>query len=111
MSLKKILHEVFETGLLASTKEIDYVYDSRNPKNVVALKDNRTFRVDKLYHIYPIAITKENIYIVCPYCGQIHIHSNRFFEPYGFRIPHCNEPKKESYFIEWVKEFDKFKKG
>lgn len=39
--------------------------------------DHRSFiDSDGYWNIYPIAIDSFHVYIVCPYCQQIHIHGN-----------------------------------
>jgi len=54
------------------------------------------------YAVYPIAITDIQVFIVCPYCGEVHCHGRSSDKSgVGYRCPHCcNKPKDaKSYFI------------
>ena len=52
--------------------------------------DHRSFiDSDGYWNIYPIAIDSFYVYIVCPYCQQIHIHGNDKGHYEGPRCSHC----------------------
>lgn len=42
------------------------------------------------WHVYPVAQDKTRVYIVCPYCGRIHIHGAGGGDYEGHRVEHCN---------------------
>ena len=42
------------------------------------------------WHVYPVALDKTHVYIVCPYCGHIHLHGAGGGDFEGHRIAHCN---------------------
>ena len=68
--------------------------------------DNRTTwkitKTDKAVRypvILPFAIQKSIVYIICPYCGAIHVHSNNE----GFRVSHCKHKNNQpEYFIKKI---------
>lgn len=48
--------------------------------------DPRSFQDEEgEWHIYPIAINKIQVVIVCPYCQHVHFHGKGD----GYRRPHC----------------------
>lgn len=39
-----------------------------------------------------IAVNTVHVYVLCPFCGKVHIHGSCgdiTKEDYGFRVPHC----------------------
>lgn len=51
---------------------VEEIYDGLNVKVV----DHRTIKIDDHnYEVKPILITSNKVYIVCPYCGEIHCHN------------------------------------
>lgn len=42
------------------------------------------------WHVFPVALDKTHVYIVCPYCGHIHLHGAGGGDYEGHRIAHCN---------------------
>jgi len=63
-------------------------------KRVKLYKDKRSFQ-DKEgeWHVYPIATSRTQVYIVCPHCGCIHVHGNAPIYGYaGHRGSHCSMP-------------------
>lgn len=63
-----------------------------------AIKDSRSYEKDGKWYVFPIAITPKQVYIVCPFCGQIHLHG---YTPdkngnSGFRRSHCKTPSSTS---------------
>lgn len=80
------------------------IYTEKRRKLV---RDKRSFTDAEGHpHIHPLVITGKGIYIVCPYCGEIHFHTR---EP-GDRVPHCSDFKnqqKRNYIIEtWEEPID-----
>nr|DAS34384.1 MAG TPA: cysteine-rich protein [Caudoviricetes sp.] len=69
-------------------------YDSMHikVKNPRDLQDE-----DGTYHLHPIGFSVHSYYVVCPYCGEIHIHGRIG----GYRVPHCSKAiGLADYFIE-----------
>lgn len=59
--------------------------------------DHRTYISpdDESWHVYPVALTIKGVYIVCPYCGQIHVHGVNPGGHYaGHRLDHCDNTKR-----------------
>ena len=51
--------------------------------------------------VYPFGLSDNRVYIVCPYCGWLHSHSNFKGNYKGFRTPHCPQPNyNHDYYIE-----------
>ena len=82
----------------------DYLYylgiKKAKKGNETILKDTRTFisNVDgeQLPHLEPIIVLDNKYYVVCPYCGEIHIHGAD--EP-GMRTAHCEDTLKHKDYI------------
>lgn len=65
-------------------------------------EDSRTVTVDGVQHITPVFVSDTSVFIICPYCGGIHIHGNvRGSGHSGRRAPHCMEASilGKDYFI------------
>lgn len=76
------------------------VFHPANDNRIKLVKDERSFK-DSMWHVKPIAMTKKQIFVVCPICGEIHVHgmANGSYE--GSRTPHCkNFEVHENYYIE-----------
>lgn len=76
-------------------------YTERRRKLV---RDKRTFTDANGHpHVHPLFALVNEVYIVCPYCGEIHSHS----KAPGYRVPHCDDAvnrNKPNYCIEvWEK--------
>lgn len=67
-------------------------------RRIIILTDPRTYTENGYYHVHPIAVTKtgKSVHIVCPYCGNIHVHGNA---P-GHRIGHCDLSRSHGYYLE-----------
>lgn len=69
------------------------------------VRDKRTSTdTDGHPHVHPLLVCGSEVYIVCPYCGEIHSHS----KAPGYRVPHCNDAvnrNKPNYCIENWEEF------
>lgn len=58
------------------------------------------------WHVHPIALDKAHVFIVCPYCGHIHLHGAGGGDYEGHRVEHCNghshlkDVALEGYYIE-----------
>lgn len=73
-------------------------------KNVIKVRDKRTvLNEESVYEVYPIAIYNDQVYVVCPYCKEIHIHGYTGGSIPGYRSPFCistdNSNKRGSYYI------------
>ena len=75
----------------------------RNSPYFCLVKDKRSFQ-DKegFWHVYPIALSRNRVWIVCPLCECIHIHGN---DPkYGYadneyiKIAHCSSEWREKLY-------------
>jgi len=73
------------------------VYPAPYHKLVKLVKDDRSFVKDGHWHVYPVgfSMNRKILYIVCPYCGEIHGHSNGV----GSRVIHCRNKDNENYII------------
>lgn len=73
-------------------------------------KDIRTRIVNGCYHVYPVGISDNQVYICCPYCKEFHAHGKINGDYTGHRMPHCEIEYKGSgcnngyYIDEIVKE-------
>lgn len=56
---------------LLRTGDVEEVRDGLN----VRVVDHRTVKDGDCYEVKPILITVKQLYIVCPYCGEIHRHN------------------------------------
>lgn len=63
-------------------------------RNIRLVQDRRSFydSIEGFWHIYPIATDRAHVYIVCPYCGEIHIHGSGGGNYEGHRVEHCKDP-------------------
>lgn len=55
---------------LIQSGHVKEVKDGRRIKVV----DDRTTNDDQFYYVKPILVTPRHMYVVCPYCGEIHKH-------------------------------------
>lgn len=72
-------------------------------KNVIKVRDKRTIlNGENIYEVYPAANDSKRVYVVCPYCGEIHIHGYTEDTIPGYRSPFCtldNSIERKSYYI------------
>ncbi len=68
------------------------IYHPDNNKVIKLVRDKRSYLDRGRWHIYPIAVTDTQAYIVCPYCGEIHLHGNEKGDYSGDREAHCKVP-------------------
>lgn len=52
--------------------------------------DPRSFKMNGRWQVYPIAATKKQVYIVCPWCKGIHVHGGSADDCAGGRTSHCD---------------------
>jgi len=64
------------------------IFYKPNNKQIKLVKDNRSFiSAEGYWQVYPVGFDYGHcVYIVCPHCGEIHIHGA---QP-GHRLSHCN---------------------
>ena len=69
-----------------------------------AFHDLRSWEDKECWHVYPIALTDNQVMIICPYCGQIHYHGNNNGHYEGHRVSHCsiNRHDNHGYIIERI---------
>lgn len=50
-------------------------YRSPSNRSIRLCKDNRSFLdSDGFWNVFPIAFNDAQVYVVCPHCGEIHLH-------------------------------------
>ena len=50
-------------------------YRSPSNKSIRLCRDKRSFLDnDGYWNVYPVAFNKAQVYVVCPHCGEIHLH-------------------------------------
>lgn len=56
-------------------------------QKVILATDSRSCKLGDMWQVRPIGFSwnMKVVYIVCPYCGEIHSHTNS----YGHRVSHC----------------------
>lgn len=63
---------------------------SSNRKYKTHAVDPRSFvDADGYWNVYPIAIDRHHVYIVCHWCQEIHTHGNTNDTYDGHRVAHC----------------------
>ena len=63
--------------------------------------DKRTKFINGVLHIKPIAFNESQFFVVCPMCGEIHIHGRGTDrKAYGARLSHCTSEMMEALDIE-----------
>lgn len=88
-----------------------------NDLEVFKWKGNRQSVIDRrsfdnpaeCWHVYPIAVDNVHVFIVCPFCGNIHLHGAGGGDYEGHRVEHCNEKRRHpgswpGYYIEQAPE-------
>jgi len=79
------------------------VYHSSQNKRIKLVKDNRSFLDgDGYWRVYPIGFNESQVYIVCPHCGEIHMHGRGRKPEYqyeGHRARHCVDHENNGYII------------
>jgi len=87
--------------LVINLNDLD-IYHPPKDKRINLVRDPRSFQIDGIWHIYPIATSRRQVYIICPYCGEIHRHgrdTDIYTDIYeGYRVPHCH-PDAPNYKI------------
>ncbi len=83
------------TGRLLMNLEDLETYHPVGDKRKVLVKDKRSHQKDGVWCIYPIAVSKHQVHIVCPYCGEVHSHGRAG----GTRVPHCLDNDEPDYNI------------
>lgn len=91
------------------TMELDSLekYHPDSNKVIALVRDSRSFQEKGMWHVYPIALTDSQVYVVCPYCGGVHVHGNSEGRYEGHRTAHCFKQQEETntgYFIEKISE-------
>lgn len=72
-------------------KKASLAFYSKNERGITAQRE--------MWQLYPIAVSKKQVAVVCPLCGKIHVHGNTNGEYGGTRSPHCSETTEYSYNI------------
>lgn len=77
--------------------------DPKDKRSRLATDKRTTTDADGHPHITPFYVGAVNLFIVCPYCGEVHTHGSggAGFDYTGFRTPHCARiVGKPQYMIE-----------
>ena len=103
-SLKKVLDRQKKDVLYVSNWD-ELTWEA--PKGWEEFTDSRSYSIKvppyTHHHIFPIAITTESLFIVCPYCKKIHSHGSVALG--GHRTSHCTVWGPDTgYFIDIPKE-------
>jgi len=78
---------------------------SRAPSNksIRLCRDKRSFLDDKGYwNVYPVAFNPAQVFVVCPHCGEIHLHGRGQepeFKYEGHRVCQCLVGNNNGYII------------
>ena len=92
-------------------KKVDLVVDIngleeyRSPcnKSVRLCKDRRSFLDNEgFWNVYPVAFNSAQVFVVCPHCGEIHMHGRGQEPEYryqGHRATQCVSPNNKGYII------------
>jgi hypothetical protein len=79
------------------------IYHPPHDKRINLVRDNRSFKDgDGYWQVYPIGFNESQVYIVCPYCGEVHGHGLGKKPDYryeGHKTSHCAEHKNNGYVI------------
>lgn len=74
--------------LLVNLDDLEVFKWKGNRQSII---DRRSFdNPAECWHVFPVALDKTHVYIVCPYCGHIHLHGAGGGDYEGHRIAHCN---------------------
>ena len=94
--------------LLTDLNELEKVKEGRT----ILVKDHRTIWKGDRYEVRPIAVTDVQMFVVCPVCGEIHVHNlpdaecERGVLPCGVfsgsRRSHCKEHDHCDYDINLI---------
>ncbi len=76
--------------MLHSLDKLELLPPDRRNKTLAI--DPRSFvDAEGYWNVYPIAIDRHHVYIVCPWCREIHNHGNDNGDYEGHRVSHCSE--------------------
>jgi len=93
------------------TKSVDLVVDinsleeyrSPSNKSIRLCRDKRSFLDREGYwNVYPVAFNSAQVFIVCPHCGEIHMHGRGQepeFKYQGHRASQCLVCNNSGYII------------
>ena len=70
--------------------------------NDLLLKDVRSELIDGIWNVHPIMMNDKIIYIVCPYCGEVHSHGAGSGSYTGTRVIHCKDEDTGIYDIRLI---------
>ena len=95
----------FKGKFTFSRGDIQVIPERGDSKETTMWIDNRTERTERTAPnravVYPFAVDtpKNKVFIICPFCGEIHAHGNSRGEYEGCRVPHCKTQHTGVYFI------------
>ena len=85
--------------------DINSLEEYRSPSNrsIRLCRDKRSFLDDKGYwNVYPVAFNPAQVFVVCPHCGEIHLHGRGQepeFKYEGHRACQCLAGSNNGYII------------
>ena len=100
MKLSKFKRNLRGVELLIDLNDLR-IYHPQQNKLIMLVRDNRSF-IDEngLWQVYPIGFSQIQVFIICPYCGEIHCHGKSNENYKGRRIAHCVDYKGgDDYYI------------
>jgi hypothetical protein len=78
-------------------------YHSSENKRIILVKNPQNELMGDIWNLEPIAITRTQVFVVCPLCGEIHIHGNNDTGCSGMRVTHCKS-NSDVYFVRKIKK-------
>lgn len=79
-----------------SEKSMKYLHiDDVTGNKIFGYKDARSKIIDGIWYVKPIAEDRIQYYIVCPICGDIHVHGKKA----GQRLSQCQNSKLHAQYI------------
>ena len=85
--------------------DINSLEEYRSPCNrsIRLCRDKRSFLDDNgFWNVYPIAFNPAQVFVVCPHCGEIHLHGRGQepeFKYEGHRVTQCFIRNNNGYII------------
>lgn len=96
--MKKVKKENNEMSILIDLHDLE-THKEGNGCHVV---DPRSQKIDGVWKVTPIAWTNSQIYVVCPFCGKIHVHGAGGGKYTGSRLAHCTDEAVSQYEVDYV---------
>lgn len=95
--------------ILHSLDKLELLPPDRKRK-ILAVDPHSFVDAEGFWNVYPIAIDQHYVYMVCPWCGEVHTHGNNNGDYEGHRVAHCfkeGEDHKHSGYV--IQKFENLK--